>query len=182
MVALSKPTEAERGQWYFQRYAAHLPTAGDMTLFDRSWYNRAGVERVMDFCTDGQVEQFFEEVPEFEHMIVRDGIRFFKFWLTIGREQQLRRFHRRKSDPLKRWKLSPIDFAAPEKWRDYTEAKMEMFQRTHTEHAPWTVIKSNDKMRARLNCMRVVLQALDYSEKDAHAIGEIDSKDRRLRR
>ena len=174
VIALSKPTEAERGQWYFQRYVAHMPTAGDMALFDRSWYNRAGVERVMEFCTPEQTEQFFEEVPEFEHMLVRDGVRLFKFWLTIGREQQLRRFYSRKGDPLKRWKLSPIDYAAPAKWSDYTAAKIEMFARTHTDHAPWTVIKSNDKKRARLNCIRVMLNAIDYAEKDADAIGEID--------
>lgn len=176
VVALSKPTEAERGQWYFQRYVSHLPTAGDMALLDRSWYNRAGVERVMEFCTREQTEQFFCEAPEFEHMMVRDGIRLFKFWLTIGREQQMRRFHRRKSDPLKRWKLSPIDYAAVGKWNDYSSAKTEMFERTHTAHAPWTVIKSNDKMRARLNCMRVVLDSLDYTEKDHGAIGDIDTK------
>ena len=176
VIALTKPTEAERGQWYFQRYVVHMPTAGDMALLDRSWYNRAGVERVMDFCTPEQAEQFFEEVPEFEHMLVRDGIKLFKFWLTIGREQQLRRFHRRKSDPLKRWKLSPIDYAAVGKWDDYTRAKTEMFKRSHTEHAPWTVIKANDKKRARLNCIRVMLSALDYAEKDEKAIGEIDTK------
>ena len=176
VVALSKPTEAERGQWYFQRYVSHMPTAGDMTLFDRSWYNRAGVERVMGFCTPEQTEQFFEEVPEFEHMLVRDGVKLFKFWLTIGREQQLRRFHRRKSDPLKRWKLSPIDYAAPAKWSEYTAAKIDMFARTHTEHAPWTVIKSNDKKRARLNSIRTMLNGVDYAQKDLEAIGDIDTK------
>ncbi len=176
VVALSKPTEAESGQWYFQRYVAHMPTAGDMALLDRSWYNRAGVERVMGFCTPEQTEQFFQEAPEFEHMLVRDGVRLFKFWLTIGREQQLRRFHRRKGDPLKRWKLSPIDYAAVGKWGEYTAAKIDMFARTHTEHAPWTVIKSNDKKRARLNCIRVMLNALDYAEKDRGAFGEIDAR------
>ncbi len=176
VVALSKPTEAERGQWYFQRYVSHMPTAGDMTLLDRSWYNRAGVERVMGFCTPDQTQQFFVEVPEFEHMLVRDGVRLFKFWLTIGREQQLRRFHKRKGDPLKRWKLSPIDFAAVGKWSEYTAAKIDMFTRTHTEHAPWTVIKSNDKKRARLNCIRAMLHGLDYAEKDLDAIGEINAR------
>jgi polyphosphate kinase 2 len=176
VVALSKPTEAERGQWYFQRYVDHLPTAGDMALFDRSWYNRAGVERVMGFCSEQQVSRFYEEAPEFEHMLVRDGIHLFKFWLTVGREEQLRRFHRRKGDPLKVWKLSPIDFASVGKWDDYTAAKLEMFKETHTAHAPWTVIKSNDKKRARLNCIRVVLNALDYAQKDSGAIGAIDPK------
>lgn len=176
VVALTKPTEAERGQWYFQRYVAQMPTAGDMALLDRSWYNRAGVERVMGFCEPEQTEQFFQEVPEFEHMLVRDGVRVFKFWLTIGREQQLRRFHKRKSDPLKQWKLSPIDYACVGKWSDYTAAKIEMFQRTHTEHAPWTVVKSNDKKRARLNAIRVVLSAVDYAGKDTGAIGGIDPK------
>ena len=176
VIALTKPTEAERGQWYFQRYAVHMPTAGDMALLDRSWYNRAGVERVMGFCTPEQVEQFYLEVPEFEHMLVRDGIKLFKFWLTIGREQQMRRFHRRKADPLKRWKLSPIDYAAVGKWADYTQAKTEMFECTHTEHAPWTVIKANDKKRSRLNCIRVMLSGLDYAEKNDKAIGEIDAR------
>jgi polyphosphate kinase 2 len=174
VVALSKPTEAELGQWYFQRYVQHFPTAGDMALFDRSWYNRAGVERVMCFCTQAQVEQFYREVPEYEHMMVRDGIKLFKFWLTVGREEQLRRFHRRKTDPLKVWKLSPIDHAAIGNWDAYTSAKIEMFETTHTSYAPWTVIKSNDKMRARLNAMRVALHGLDYAEKDVDAIGKID--------
>jgi polyphosphate kinase 2 len=174
VVALPKPSDAERGQWYFQRYVPHLPTAGEWALFDRSWYNRAGVERVMGFCTEPQVEAFFRQVPDFERLLVRDGVRLFKFWLTIGREEQLRRLHDRKSDPLRRWKLSGIDFAAPKKWHDYTAAKNDMFKHTHTRDAPWTVIKANDKRRARLNCMRVLLTALDYPEKDANAIGVID--------
>jgi len=175
-VALAKPTEVEAGQWYFQRYIDHFPTSGDMVLFDRSWYNRAGVERVMGFCSEDQVQSFFREVPEFEHMLVRDGYRFFKFWLTVGREEQLRRFHRRKTDPLKVWKLSPIDYASIGKWGEYTVAKNDMFEHTHTGHAPWTVVKSNDKKRARLNSIRCVLKALDYDQKDARAIGEIDAK------
>lgn len=174
VVALAKPTEAERGQWYFQRYVEHLPTAGDMSLFDRSWYNRAGVERVMGFCTHDEVVDFFKEAPAFEHMLVRSDIKLFKFWLTVGREEQLRRFHRRKSDPLKKWKLSPIDFASVGKWNEYTKARREMFDFTHTEHAPWTVIRSNDKKRARLNCIRVFLSSIDYEGKDESAIGEID--------
>lgn len=174
VIALSKPTEAERGQWYFQRYVSHFPTAGDMSLFDRSWYNRPGVERVMGFCEPDDVEEFFQEAPEFEQMITRSGTRLFKFWLTVGREEQLRRFHRRKTDPLKKWKLSPIDYASVGKWSEYTRAKEDLFRYTHTEHAPWTVIRSNDKMRARINCIRVFLTALDYPGKDVEAIGEID--------
>lgn len=176
VVALPKPTEAERGQWYFQRYVAHLPTAGDISLFDRSWYNRAGVEQVMGFCTPEEVEKFYREAPEFEHMLVRDGIRLFKFWFTVGREEQLRRFHQRKTDPLKHWKLSPIDYAAVQKWDDYTAARREMFAHTHTEHAPWIVVKANDKLRLRLNTIRVVLSAIDYPDKDQDAIGTPDDK------
>ena len=176
VVALAKPTEAERGQWYFQRYINHFPTAGDMSLFDRSWYNRAGVERVMGFCTPDQVQEFYAEVPDFEHMLVRSKLRLFKFWLTIGQEEQLRRFHSRKTDPLKHWKLSPIDYAAIGKWDDYTKAKDDMFRHTHTEHAPWTVIKANDKKRARLNAMQVVLNAFDYTGKDAKVVGTPDAK------
>ena len=147
-----------------------------MTLFDRSWYNRAGVERVMGFCEPEDVNEFFQEVPEFEHMIVRSGTRLFKFWLTVGREEQLRRFHRRKSDPLKKWKLSPIDYASVGKWHEYTEAKEAMLLNTHTEHAPWTVIRTNDKKRARLNCIRAFLAGVDYPDKDQEAIGEVDPK------
>lgn len=174
VIALSKPTETERGQWYFQRYVNHFPTAGDMVLFDRSWYNRAGVERVMGFCGPGDVDEFFREAPEFEHMIVRAGTRLFKFWLTVGREEQLRRFHRRKSDPLKKWKLSPIDYASVGKWHEYTRANEAMLRNTHTEHAPWTVIRTNDKKRARLNCIRAFLGAVDYPDKDHEAVGEPD--------
>ncbi len=173
-VALSKPTEAERGQWYFQRYAAQLPTAGDIVLFDRSWYNRAGVERVMGFCTDDQLRKFFEEAPQFEAMLARDGIRLIKFWLTIGRPMQLKRFHARQHDPLKQWKLSSIDLAALSKWDDYTAAKKELFHHTHTGAAPWTVIRANDKRRTRLNAMRHVLAGIDYAEKDAAAVAEPD--------
>jgi len=174
IVALPKPSDAERGQWYFQRYVAHLPTAGEWALFDRSWYNRAGVERVMGFCTERQVEAFFKQAPEFERLLVNDGVILFKFWLTIGREEQLRRLHDRKSDPLRHWKLSSIDYAAPQKWHDYTAAKNDLFKYTHTRDAPWTVIKANDKRRARLNCMRVFLTGLDYPEKDPDTIGAID--------
>ncbi len=175
-VALPKPTEAERGQWYFQRYVPHLPTAGDMTLFDRSWYNRAGVEPVMGFCTPEQTKKFLAEAPEFEAMLVRDGVRLFKFWLTIGREMQLKRFHARRHDPLKQWKLSSVDLAAIGKWDAYTAAREAMFRRTHTELAPWTVIRANDKRRARLNAIRHVLVSLPYEGKDETVVGEPDPK------
>jgi polyphosphate kinase len=174
VVALAKPTESERGEWYFQRYVRHFPTAGDMALFDRSWYNRAGVERVMGFCTEAQVEEFYREVPDFEHMIVRSGTRLIKFWLTVGREEQLMRFYSRKTDPLKKWKLSPLDLEAIGKWDDYSAARADMFRRTDTPHAPWTVIKANDQKRARLEAIRVLLAAVDYTDKDPAAIGEID--------
>ena len=176
VVALSKPTETESGQWYFQRYINHFPTAGDMVLFDRSWYNRPGVERVMGFCNEPQVAEFFKETPKFEEMVVNSGIDIFKFWLTVGREEQLRRFHARKSDPLKRWKLSPIDYASLGKWHEYTKARQEMFERTHTEAAPWTIVRSNDKKRARLNAIRVVLSRYDYAGKDPDVVGSIDDR------
>lgn len=175
-VALSKPTETERGQWYFQRYVRHLPTAGDIVLYDRSWYNRAGVERVMGFCTEDQVTRFFRDVPEFERLLLRDGIHFFKFWLTVGREMQLKRFHDRRHDPLRQWKLSSIDLAAIPKWDDFTAARDDMFAATHTAHAPWTVIRSNDKRRARLAAMRLVLSAIDYDNKDESVVGQADGK------
>ena len=173
-VALSKPTETERGQWYFQRYIAQLPTAGDMVLFDRSWYNRAGVERVMGFCTPGQVKQFLLETPEFEASLVRDGIRLFKLWLTVGHAMQIKRFHNRRHDPLKTWKLSPIDLASMSKWDEYTRAREDMFDRTHTKTAPWTVIRSNDKRRARLNAIRHILASIDYGEKDEKIVAKPD--------
>ena len=175
-IALAKPTEAERGQWYFQRYVAHLPTAGDMVLFDRSWYNRAGVERVMEFCTRPQLKKFLAETPDVEAMMERDGIRLFKFWLTIGRAMQLKRFHARRHDPLKQWKLSSIDLAAIAKWDDYTAAKEDIFHHTHTDAAPWTVIRANDKRRTRLNAIRHVLSVLDYAEKDAKVVAKPDPK------
>ncbi len=173
-VALSKPTETERGQWYFQRYIAQLPTAGDIVLFDRSWYNRAGVERVMGFCTPGQVKQFLLETPEFEASLVRDGIRLFKLWLTVGHAMQIKRFHNRRHDPLKTWKLSPIDLASMSKWDEYTRAREDMFDRTHTKTAPWTVIRSNDKRRARLNAIRHILASIDYGEKDENIVAKPD--------
>ena len=173
-VALSKPTETERGQWYFQRYITHLPTQGDIVLFDRSWYNRSGVERVMNFCTNEQLELFFQEVPHFESSLVRDGIHLFKYWLTVGREMQLKRFHDRRHDPLKQWKLSDIDIASLSKWEEYTEARDDMFKYTHTDITPWTVIKSNDKRRARIEAIRNVLLAFEYKGKDHKAVGDID--------
>lgn len=175
-VALTKPTETERGEWYFQRYSNHLPTKGDIVLFDRSWYNRAGVERVMGFCTEDQLANFLREVPDYEALLVRDGIHFFKFFLTIGREMQLKRFHDRRHNPLKHWKLSPIDMQAISKWDDYTEARDEMFRFTHTATSPWTVIDANDKRRARLESIKCILRAVDYAGKDAAVIGEADEK------
>ena len=175
-VALSKPTETERGQWYFQRYIAHLPTAGDITLFDRSWYNRAGVEPVMGFCTPSQTEKFLEEVPEFESALIRDGIRLFKLWLTIGHAMQLKRFHARRHDPLKSWKLSPVDLASLSKWEAYTSARDDTFARTHNKATPWTVIRANDKRRARLNAIRHVLSAIDYADKDVKLVSKPDPK------
>lgn len=175
-VALTKPTETESGQWYFQRYVPHMPTSGDMVLFDRSWYNRAGVERVMGFCTEDQLADFLREAPQFEALLARDGIHLFKIFLTIGREMQLKRLHDRQHDPLKRWKLSPIDLAAPQKWDSYTEAKEDMFRFTHTTETPWTVVLSNDKKRARLEVIRLVLNRFDYEGKDDKAIGEADKK------
>lgn len=173
-VALTKPTETERGQWYFQRYVTHFPTAGEFVAYDRSWYNRAGVEPVMGFCTDDQYKDFMKAVPHFEKLIVDDGIHFFKFWLNIGREMQLKRFHERRHDPLKVWKLSPMDIAALNKWDDYTKARDEMLKETHTKHAPWTVVRTNDKRRARLNIIRHILHSLDYDGKEKPAIGDVD--------
>jgi polyphosphate kinase 2 len=175
-VALPKPTDREQGQWYFQRYAEHLPTAGEIVLFDRSWYNRAGVERVMGFCTDDQLADFLREAPQFESMLVRDGVFFFKFFLTIGRETQLKRFHDRRHSPLKHWKISPIDMAALDKWDDYTLARDEMLRFTHTATCPWTVVRANDKRRARLETIRSVLSGIDYENKDEDVVGKIDPK------
>ena len=172
VVALNKPTDEERGQWYFQRYIQHLPTAGEIVLYDRSWYNRAGVERVMGFCEPNDYLEFMRQTPEFERMLVRSGIRLYKYWFSVTQAEQKRRFAARARDPLKRWKLSPIDRASLDKWDDYTEAKEAMFFYTDTADAPWTVIKSDDKKRARLNCMLHFLNSLDYPDKDtriAHA-------------
>jgi polyphosphate kinase 2 len=165
-VALNKPSEEERGQWFFQRYIKHLPTAGEIVFYDRSWYNRAGVERVMDFCAPQEYLEFMRQTPEFERMLVRSGIRLFKYWFSVTQAEQKRRFEARETDPLKQWKLSPIDRASLDKWDDYTEAKEAMFFYTDTADAPWTVIRSNDKKRARLTCMRHFLASLDYPDKD----------------
>jgi polyphosphate kinase 2 len=174
VVALEKPNEVERGQWYFQRYVQQLPTAGEIVLFDRSWYNRAGVERVMNFCTDDEYNEFMRQTQEFERNLVRSGIHLFKFWFSVSRDEQRRRFAERKDHPLKQWKLSPIDLASLDKWKDYTGAKEAMFNHTDTVDAPWTVIKSNCKKRARLNAMRYVLQTLPYSQRDQKHIGSVD--------
>jgi polyphosphate kinase 2 len=176
VVALSKPTERERGQWYFQRYVQHLPTRGEMAMFDRSWYNRAGVEAVMGFCTRSETLNFFNQVTEFETTIIEDGTRLFKIWLTVSRAEQMRRFLQRESDPLKHWKLSPIDVASLGKWDAYTEARKEMFERTHTNHAPWTVVRSDDKRRARVATIRGILNALPYDGKNESVAREPDPK------
>ena len=172
--ALSKPSDVEKGQWYFQRYIAHLPTAGEMVFYDRSWYNRAGVERAMGFCTSAEYLEFMRQAPDFEQMLVRSGVRLFKYWFSVTQEEQRRRFKERETDPLKMWKLSPIDKASLGKWDEYTEAKEAMFFYTHTADAPWVVVKSNDKKRARLNCMRHFLSSIDYPGKDPEVVGQPD--------
>lgn len=174
VVALEKPTETEQGQWYFQRYIKHLPTHGELVLFDRSWYNRAGVERVMGFCTDQQHQDFLRQAPELERNLVGSGVHIIKFWFSVSREEQQRRFKERELHPLKRWKLSPIDLASLEKWDEYTAAKETMFFHTDHSECPWVVIKSNCKKRARLNAMRYVLNAFDYEGKDINNIGATD--------
>jgi polyphosphate kinase 2 len=176
VVALAKPTEREQGQWYFQRYIAQFPTSGEFVLFDRSWYNRAGVEPVMGFCTPKQYEDFLNQAPQVEKVIAHEGIFFFKFYLDIGREMQIKRFHDRRHDPLAVWKLSSMDIAALTKWDDYSEKRDRMLKETHTEFAPWTVIHANDKRRARLNLLRHMLKTIDYDSKDKNAIGAIDDK------
>ncbi|MCU0389977.1 MAG: polyphosphate kinase 2 [Thermoflexibacter sp.] len=174
VVALEKPTEEERGQWYFQRYIKHLPTNGEIVLFDRSWYNRAGVEHVMGFCTKEEYAEFMRQVPEFEKNLVRSGITLVKFWFSVSQEEQKRRFKDRETHPLKQWKLSPIDRASLDKWDEYTAAKEKMFFFTDTSDAPWIVIKSNCKKRARLNAMRYILHKIPYDQKDVKMIGRID--------
>ncbi|MET0085922.1 MAG: polyphosphate kinase 2 [Sedimenticola sp.] len=166
VIALEKPTEYEQGQWYYQRYLKHLPSAGEIVLFDRSWYNRAGVEKVMGFCSSSDYLEFMRQTPEVERMMVRSGIHLFKLWFSVTRKEQLRRFKSRENDPLKHWKLSPIDLASLARWDDYTEAKENMFFYTHTADAPWTVVKSDDKKRARINAIRHILHTLPYTNKD----------------
>ena len=175
-VALTKPTPTETGQWYYQRYVDHFPTSGEFVTFDRSWYNRAGVEPVMGFCTPEQHEKFLDETPHFERMICNEGIHFFKFWLNIGRETQLERFHDRRWSPLKNWKFSPIDIAGVSKWDDYTKARDQMIERTHKEFSPWIVVRANDKRRARLAVIQRILLSLPYDGRDLDAVGKPDKK------
>ncbi len=173
-VALTKPTETEQGQWYYQRYITHFPTKGEFVTFDRSWYNRAGVEPVMGFCTPEQHKHFLKETPRFEKMIVSEGIHFFKFWLDVSQEMQLKRFHDRRHSPLTNWKFSPMDIAGIARWGDYTKMRDLMFKETHSEHAPWIVVRSNDKRRARIETIRHVLRTLDYAGRDLDAVGKPD--------
>jgi polyphosphate kinase 2 len=176
IAALPKPNSREVTQWYFQRYVDWLPAGGEQVLFDRSWYNRAGVEKVMGFCTPEQTDHFLDEAPAFEERLTRDGIKLIKLWLSIGREEQLKRFHARRHDPLKQWKLSPVDIDALDKWDAYSAARDEMLRRTDSAHAPWSVVLYNDKRRGRINLIRSVLHWLDYEGKDEKAIGAVDPK------
>ncbi|MBT9581880.1 polyphosphate kinase 2 [bacterium] len=174
VMALEKPTETERGQWYFQRYVQHLPSRGELVLCDRSWCNRAGVESVMGFCSDTEYQEFMRQAPEFERNLTRSGIHLIKFWFSVSRDEQRRRFKERKAHPLKQWKLSPIDMASLDKWEEYTKAKEALFFYTDTADAPWTVVKSDCKKRARLNAMRYVLHKMSYKNKDCEHIGPLD--------
>ena len=174
VVALGTPSETERGQWYFQRYISHLPTRGEIVFFDRSWYNRAVVEPVMGFCTQSQHHAFLRQVSMFENMLIDDGIHLMKFWFSVSREEQYRRFKSRESDNLKQWKLSPVDIKGLKLWEEYTEAKKSMFMATDTRFSPWTVVKSDDKKRARLACMRFLLSQIPYSNKDSKTAGSPD--------
>lgn len=176
VIALSKPSDAEQSQWYFQRYIDHLPSAGEITFFDRSWYNRAVVEKVHGFCTDEERERFFHQVTPFEQALVDDGILLFKFWINVGRAEQLRRFLSRESDPLKQWKLSPIDVEGLQKWDAYSDAIKYTLDRTHNKVTPWTIVRSDDKRRARLNAIRAVLNTVDYTRKSDKALGRIDDE------
>jgi len=176
VVALEKPSEREKSQWYFQRYVTHLPSAGEIVMFDRSWYNRAGVERVMGFCTPEQYLEFMREAPEFERMLVHSGLHLTKFWFSVTPSEQRTRFVIRQVDPVRQWKLSPMDIQSLDKWDDYTEAKEAMFFYTDTADAPWTVVKSNDKKRARLEAIRHVLEQFDYDGKDEEVVGKPDRK------
>lgn len=176
VVALSKPTDTERTQWYFQRYIQHLPSAGEIVFFDRSWYNRGVVEHVFGWCSPEAREYFFRQALPFEHALMEDGIQLFKFWLNVGRAEQLRRFLAREKDPLKQWKLSPVDIQGLDKWDDYTAAIGETLTRSHSDRSPWTIIRSDDKKRARLAAIQTVLSAIDYDGKDDKAIGQVDTK------
>ena len=172
VVALNKPSDREAGQWYFQRYISHLPTSGEIVMFDRSWYNRGNVERVMGFCTDDEYETFMEQAPVFEKMLIDSGVHVTKFWFSVTQREQRTRFAIRQIDPVRRWKLSPMDLESLDRWDDYTKAKEETFRRTDTDHAPWITIKSNDKKRARLNAMRYFLNQFDYADKDRSVVYE----------
>ena len=174
VIALPKPNDTEKGQWYFQRYLGHFPTAGEIVFFDRSWYNRAGVEPVMGYCTPSQYVEFIKQVPEVERNLVDDGIRFFKLWFAIDQQEQARRFESRRTDPLKHWKLSPTDIASIKRWDDYTVARDRMFFLTHTKHAPWTVVRSDDKKKARINAIRFVLHSVPYDEKNPKIVARPD--------
>ncbi|MGQ4508337.1 polyphosphate kinase 2 [Dermabacteraceae bacterium P13128] len=174
VVALNKPSDREQGQWYFQRYIQHLPTAGEMVLFDRSWYNRAGVERVMGFCSDEDYERFMAQAPQFERMLVDSGVHVTKLWFSVTEKEQRTRFAIRQLDPVRRWKLSPMDLESLGRWDDYTRAKEEMFRRTDKKYAPWTIIRSNDKKRARINAMRYFLSQFEYEGKDHEVVGKPD--------
>lgn len=174
VIALEKPNARERNQWYFQRYIQHLPSKGEIILFDRSWYNRAGVEKVMDFCSDQEYLEFLRQTPDLERMLVNSGIIVFKYWFSASRTEQFNRFKSRQKDPLKQWKLSPIDMASLERWDDYSKAKDNMMFHTHTNDAPWTIIRSDDKKRGRINCMRHFLSTLDYPGKDDRVVGSPD--------
>jgi polyphosphate kinase len=176
IVALDKPSPREQSQWYFQRYIAQLPAAGELVLFDRSWYNRAGVERVMGFCTEKEYLEFLREAPELERMLINSGLDLVKFWFSVSRDEQRTRFALRQLDPVRRWKLSPMDLASLDRWDDYTRAKEAMFFHTDTADAPWTVVKSNDKKRARVEAMRWVLSRFDYTDKDFDIVGEPDAR------
>ncbi|MCP4459556.1 MAG: polyphosphate kinase 2 [Cytophagales bacterium] len=177
VVALNKPTEIEKGQWYFQRYINTLPNPGEITFYDRSWYNRAVVEPVMGFCTKNQYNKFLLQVPEFEHMLYEDGVEIIKFWLSISKEEQKRRFDSRKGNPLKQWKISPIDEKAQEHWDDYTKYKKEMFARTHTSYSPWIIVEANKKKQARLETIRFVLNHFNYEGKDTAKISLLPDPD-----
>lgn len=174
VVALNKPSDREAGQWYFQRYVSHLPTSGEIVMFDRSWYNRANVERVMGFCTDEEYETFMGQAPVFEKMLIDSGVHVTKFWFSVTQREQRTRFAIRQIDPVRRWKLSPMDLESLDRWDDYTQAKEATFRRTDTDHAPWITIKSNDKKRARLNAMRYFLNQFDYEDKDPSVVYEPD--------